>query len=168
MIVKSGPKFRTFLVNLYNSCLTNSVWPLTESSILFIKKPSKPDYTNPSAYRPICMRSHVGKVFERILNNRLKIFLMNNNLIDHEHEGFLPKKSTTRSLYRLKLEHEILARDKKKAALINLDLEKAFDSVWHNGLLLKLWTAGIRGLLSKLLSKFLTCRVVKTRLDETM
>ena len=53
-----------------------------------------------------------------------------------------------------------------KAALINLDLEKAFDSVWHNGLLLKLWTAGIRGLLFKLLSKFLSCRVVKTRLDD--
>ena len=111
------------------------------------------------------MSSHIGKVFERILNNRLKTFLMN-NLIDHEQEGFLPRKSTTRSLYRLKIEYEILTTDKKKAALINLDLEKAFDSVWHNGLLLKLWTAGMRGLLFKLLSKFLTCRVVTARLDD--
>ena len=57
---------------------------------------------------------------------------MNNNLIDHEQEGFLTKKSITRSLYRLKLEYEMLARDKKKAAFINRDLENAFDSVWHN------------------------------------
>ena len=91
---------------------------------------------------------------------------MNNNLIDQEQECFLPKKCTTHSLYRLKIEYEILTRDKKNAALINLDLEKAFDSVRHNGLLLKLWTAGIRGLLFKLFSKFLTCRVVKTRLDD--
>ena len=112
------------------------------------------------------MSSHIGKVFERILNNKLKTFLMNNNLIDYEQEGFLPKKSTTRLLCRLKIEYEILTRDKKKAALINLDHEKAFDSVWRNGLLLKLWTAGIRGLLLKLRSKFLTCRVVKTRLDD--
>ena len=111
------------------------------------------------------MSSNGGKVFERILNNRLKIFLMNNNLIDHGEGNFLSKNSTTRSIYRLKLEYEILARDKKKAALNNLDLEKAFDSVLHNGLLLKLWTAGIRGLFFKLLNKFLTCRVVKTRLD---
>ena len=131
MIVKSGPKFRTCLVNLFNSCLTNSVWPWTESPVLFIKKPSNPDYFDSSAFRPIRMSSHVGKVFERILNNRLKIFLMNNNLIDHEHEGCLPKTSTTRSLYRLKLEYEILATGKKKAALIRLDLEKAFDGVWH-------------------------------------
>ena len=114
------------------------------------------------------MTTHVGKVFERILNNRLKVFLMNNNLIDHEQEGFLSKKSTTRSLYRLKIEYEILASDKMKAALNNLDLEKAFDSVRHNGLLLKLWTVGIRGLLFKLLSKFLSCRVVITRLDDVI
>ena len=98
------------------------------------------------------MSSHRGKVFERILNNRVKTFLMNNNLIDHEQEDFLPKKSTTRSLYRRKIEYEILTRDKRKAALINFDLGKAFESVWQNWLLIKLWTAGIRGLLFKLLS----------------
>ena len=41
---------------------------------------------------------------------------MNNNLIDHEQEGFLPKKSTTRSLYRHKIEYEILTRDKKNCS----------------------------------------------------
>ena len=138
MLVRSVPNFFICLVNLFSSCLTNSQWPWTESRVLFIKKPSKPDYTNSSAYRPLCMSSHFGKVFERILNNRSKTFLMNNNLFDHEQEGFLPKKSTTRSLYRLKIEYEILTGDKKKAALINLELEKAIDSVWHNGLLLKL------------------------------
>ena len=168
MIVKSGPKFRTGLVNLFKSRLTNSVWPWTESGVLFNKKPCKPDYTDLSACRRICMSSHVGKVFERILNNRLKIFLKNNNLIYHEQEVFLPEKSTTRSLYRLKLEYEIFAREKKKAVLINLDLEKVLDSVWHNGLLLKLWTTRIRGLLFKTQSKFLTCRVVKTRLDDVI
>ena len=146
----------------------NSVWPWTEPGVLFNKKPCKPDYTDPSAYRPICMSSHVGIVFEIISNNRLKIILKNNNLIDHEQECFLPEKSTTRSLYRLKLEYEIFAREKKKAVLINLDLEKVLDSVWHKGLLLKLWTTRIRGLLFKILSKFLTCRVVKTRLDDVI
>ena len=47
MIVKSGPKFRTCLVNLFKSCLTNRVWPWTESRVLFNNKPCKPDYTVP-------------------------------------------------------------------------------------------------------------------------
>ena len=165
MVVIFGTKIRTCLVIFFKSYPTNSVWLWTESRVLFIKKPSKPDNTDISAYRSICMSSHVGKVFERILNNRLKSFLMNNNLIDHGEGNFLPKNSTTCSIYRLKLEYEILARDETKAALNNLDLEKTFDSVLNNGLLLKIWTAGIRGLLFKLLNKFLTCRVVKTRLE---
>ena len=92
MIVRSVPNFCICLVNLFSSCLTNSQWSWTESRVLFIKKPSKPDYTNPSAYRPLCMSSHIGKMFERILNNRSKTFLMNTNLFDHEQEGFLPKR----------------------------------------------------------------------------
>ena len=72
-------------------------------------------------------------MIERIINSKLKVNLMNNNLIDHEQKGLLPKKRTTCSLYRLKIEYEILARDGKKAALIHLDLEIAFDSVGTMG-----------------------------------
>ena len=49
MIVKSDPKIRTCVVNLFNSCLTNSQWLWTDSRVLFIKKHCKPNYTNPSA-----------------------------------------------------------------------------------------------------------------------
>ena len=84
MIVNSGANFRTYLVNLFSFCLTRSQWLWTESRVLSIEKPLKIDYTDPFAYRPLCMTSHIGKVFERMLNNRIKVFLMNNNLIDHE------------------------------------------------------------------------------------
>ena len=77
-------------------------------------------------------------------------------------------KTKLRRQQRLKNEYETLARDKKKVGLHNRDLEKAFDSVWQNGLLLKQWTAGIRGQFLNLLSKFFTCRVVKTRLDDVV
>ena len=52
-----------------------------------------------------------------------------------------------------------------KGALINLDIEKAFDSVWQNGLLFKRWIAGIRGPLFKILQTFLKNRLVSTRLE---
>ena len=56
-----------------------------------------------------------------------------------------------------------MKKNKLKAGLINLDLEKAFVSVWHNGLLFKLWIAGIRGPLFKILQTFLKNRLVRTR-----
>ena len=91
--------------------------------------------------------------------------MLENNLIDQEQEEFMQNKNTTRSLFRLKVEFEIMKKSKLKAALITLDLEKAFDSAWHNGLLFKLWIAGIRGPLFKILQTFSKNRLVRTRLE---
>ena len=126
MIAMSGPTFGTCLINLFNSCLNSASWPRTETRVLFLKKPLKPNYSEPSAYRPISISSHIGKLFERILNNRLKTFMLENNLIDQEQEGFMQKKNTTRSLFQLKIEFELMKKSKLKAALITSDLEKAF------------------------------------------
>ena len=156
MIAMSGPTFRTCLIDLFNSCLCSASWPWNETPVLFSKKPLKPYYSEPSAYRPISISSHIEKLFERILNNRLKTFMLENNLIVPEQEGILRKKNTTRSIFRLKIEFENMKKSKLKTTLINLNLEKAFDSVWHNALLFKLRIAGIRGPLprySKLSSK---------------
>ena len=161
----SGNNFRTCLINLFNSCLRSGAWPWTDTRVLLIKKPMKADYSNPSAFRPISISSHIGKVFERILNRRLMRYMLSEKLIDIEQEGFLPEKNTVRSLFRLKLECDLLKKSKLCAALINLDLEKACDSVWHNGLLLKLWTAGIRGSLFNLLRNFLKCQLIRTKQD---
>ena len=169
MIAMSGPTFRTCLINLFNSFLSSASWPWNETRVLFLKKPLKPNYCEPSAYRPISISSHIVrqelhkqilqceftkshcKVFERILNNRLKTFMLENNLIDPEQEGSLENKNITRSLFRLNIESQIVKKSNLKAALINLDLEKAFDSVWHNGLMFKLWIAGICGPLFKII-----------------
>ena len=71
--------------------------------------------------------------------------MLENNLIDPEQEVFLQNKNTTRPLFRLNIQFEIMKKSRLKAAVINLDLEKAFESVWHNGFLFNFWIAGIRG-----------------------
>ena len=90
---------------------------------------------------------------------------MKNQLIDHEQEGFLANKNIMRSLIRLEIEHENLIRQKKDAPLINLELEKALDSVWQNGRLVKLWTAGIRGYLFRIIATYLKNRLLRTTID---
>ena len=94
VIAMSGPTFKTCLINLFNSCLSSASWPLNETRVL-LKKPLKLNYSEPSAYRPISISSHIGKLFERILNNRLKTFMLEINLIDQEQEGFMQNKKTT-------------------------------------------------------------------------
>ena len=67
---------------------------------------------------------------ERIITKRLTLHCKRNILLQQQQEGFRDNHSTTRSLYQLHLEMESLKRLKKPSALLNVDLEKAFDSVW--------------------------------------
>ena len=80
-----------------------------------------------------------------MINRRLRNFFTACKIIEEEQEGFREKRSTVRSLYRMQLELEDVQRNKKPAALLKIDLEKAFDSVWIDGLLYKLQNSGITG-----------------------
>ena len=71
MLKNLGYNAITLLCALFNKMLDSSVWIWTDSLTSFIKKDGKPDYTQPGAYRPICISSYVGKIFERILESRL-------------------------------------------------------------------------------------------------
>ena len=73
-----------------------------------------------------------------MINTRLRTFFTSCKIIEEEQEGFREKRSTVRSLYRMQLELEDIQRNKKPAVLLNIDLEKAFDSIWIDGLFYKL------------------------------
>ena len=79
-------------------------------------------------------------------------------MLDEEQEGFHSHKSTVRSLYRLKMECQEVRMSRKSGALISIDFEKAFDSVWINGLLQKLYQSGVRGKFIKLIKCILKNR----------
>ena len=76
---------------------------------------------------------------ERIISKRLTLHCKRNNLLQQQQEGFRAKHSTSRSLYRLHFE---IKRLKKPSALLNVDLEKTFDSEWIAGLYNRLFILG--------------------------
>ena len=138
VIKNLGPNAKTFLLGIYNRCWDHAVWPWSLSRIVFIRKPNKEMYDDCSSYRPLSIARHFDKLFERILCNRLNHFLENNNVLADEQECFRRKRKTVRSLYRLHLNLEQARITKTPTALLNIDLEKAFGSVWIDGLLYKL------------------------------
>lgn len=101
-----------------------------------IPKPNR----DPMNYRPISLLESIGKTFERIINNRLRQHLTNNNLLSLKQFGFHQHRSTQDELNLITNYIRNNTRPRKMTALITKDVEKAFDTVWHDGLRYKLST----------------------------
>ena len=58
--------------------------------------------------------------------------------------------------------------NKKLAALLLMDIEKAFDAVWHNGLLKKLHDMELPSDILRIISSFLTDRIIQVKIGNTL
>ena len=112
----------------------------------------------PGNYRPISLTSVVVKLLESLIRDLLMNHFMTNHLFADEQHGFLPGRSCTTQL--------LVAIEKWSKALdqglpvdvIYLDFKKAFDSVPHQRLLIKLKAYGITGNLFAWIESFLKDR----------
>ena len=96
-----------------------------------------------------------SKIFERVIYNSIFNYFISNKLFTPSQSGFLPGDSCIAQL--LSIIHEIQTAFADVRGIF-LDISKAFDKVWHEGLLYKLKTYGIEGQLLSLLANYLENR----------
>ncbi|KAJ8063433.1 hypothetical protein OCU04_008652 [Sclerotinia nivalis] len=125
--------FFTLFSNLINLGYHPSCWKQATGAIL--KKPSKPDYSIPKAYRVIALLNCLGKISERILAQRLSYLAETTKLLHHSQMGGRQKKSAIDTVLLLTTEIERNSRIQKKTSALFLDVKGAFDYVSKNRLL---------------------------------
>ena len=118
-------------------------------------------------YRPISVLPIFGKIFEKILYHRLYSFFTSKNVIHNKQFGFRNKHSTGHAInYSIdKILYELQNRNHVIGVFI--DLSKAFGTIEHEKLLVKLEHYGIRGLCLELMKNYLTNRQQYTDFDGT-
>ena len=118
-------------------------------------------------YRPISLLPIFGKIFEKIIFDRLCNFLLQEELLNPNQSGFHPSDSCVNQL--IAITHEIFKAFDCNSSLevrsVFLDISKAFDKVWHEGLLYKLKSLGISGELYNLLENYLSDRFQRVLLN---
>ena len=139
--------------NILDESIYPDIWKLANVTPIH-KKEDKQLVKN---YRPISLLPICGKIFEKIVFNNLYYYLNVNNLLTGNQSGFRPGDSTTNQLLYLVSEiHEAFENSKcLEVRAVFLDISKAFDKVWHEGLIFKLKQNGISGKLLKFFESYL-------------
>jgi len=146
------------LAELFNFCLCLGTFPDQWKIAQVIPIFKKGDPLQCTNYHPISLLPCISKVFEKLLFNHIFSFLKTHSLLNKHQSGFIPGDSTVNQLIAIcdKLSGHL---DKGEDVIgVFLDLTKAFDKVWHKGLLFKLNKIGIVGNIYQILSSYLNKR----------
>ena len=133
------------LCSLFNKSLSlgNFLSPYKDANVTPIHK--KGDLSLFSNYRPISLLNSVAKLFEKLVFKYLYNHLQDTNLLSSLQSGFIPGDSTVNQLaYLYHMFTEALDAG-KEVGTVFCDISKAFDRVWHEGLIYKLKAAGVSG-----------------------
>ena len=133
------------LCSFFNQSLHHGVFPASYKIAHVSPVPKKGDLSQVSNHRPISLLNTEGKVFERLVFKHLFNHLQDNNMLSSFQSGFIPGDSTVNQLtYLYHTFCEALDAGKEVRAVF-CDISKAFDRVWHAGLIHKLEAAGVAG-----------------------
>ena len=117
-------------------------------------------------YRPVSLLPICGKIFGRLIFNEMFMFSLENNLVTPHQSGLKPGDSCKNQL--LSITHEIYMgnfNDGVGVRSVFLDISKAFDKVWHEGVIFILEQNDISGDLLNILIDFASNRKQKVVLN---
>ena len=109
-------------------------------------------------YRPISILPIFSKIYEKVIANRINVFIKRHDILYSGQYGFREKRSAYMAILEMTSKIMKAFEAKHPAIGIFIDLSKAFDTIDHAILLQKLSNCGIRGIVLKLLTSYLTGR----------
>ena len=157
-----------YLVNIINLMLLTGIFPQIWkiANVLAIPKPNK-DSKIPNNYRPISLLSNLSKIAEKVIAVRLLKELIDKNILQSEQFGFREKTSTAHALLFIRNDIMNGFKNGKSTSMVLLDIEKAFDTVWHKGLVFNLIKIGISPYLIKIINSYLRNRKFECKINNT-
>ena len=146
------------LTTIFNGSLQQGYFPARwkEANVTPIYK--KEDRSSPSNYRPISLLSCIGKTMERCVHKHIYNYISQNNLLTPLQSGFISGDSTTNQLLNIYHMFCEAVDNGKEVRVVFCDISKAFDRVWHKGLLFKLSAIGCSKSLLRWFTSYLSGR----------
>ena len=158
LIKNTGKTIAPILSQIFNYSIKSSCFPDHWKLAHVMPIHKKGEETQCKNYRPISLLPCLAKVFERCVFKEVFNYLTANERLSKLQAAYSPCNSTEFQLLEL---YHLIAKsmdDNKTIRFVFCDVSKAFDKVWHAGLLEKLNAMGIGGGLLKWFESYLKCR----------
>jgi len=166
MIKNLPEKYLEYINELANKSLKECILPENWKTAQMTMIPKKGSKSDPNNYRSISLTSCIGKLIEKLIENRLSKYLKKNNILINEQSGFRKLRRTTDNLLFLTQKVKEQFNRKKKVCTLFFDISKAFDKVWHAGLLYKLKLINTPQYLINWIRAFLTNRKFCVKIND--
>lgn len=156
------------LTPLFNSLLRLQFHPTEwrNSTTVVLRKPGKPDYSLPKAYRPIALQDTLSKVIESVIARRLSTWAEQYGLLPATHFGGRPGRTTTDAVLTLTHFIKDAWRRGEVVSTLFLDISQAFPSVSHPRLIYNLRKRRIPTTILSWLESFLSDRYTTLTFDD--
>jgi hypothetical protein len=154
------------LLKMINLSLVVGLPKSWKSAVVTMIPKKESNSNNPTEYRPISLLSCIGKLAERIVKNRLYFFLESNNLLSSAQSGFRNCRGTGDNLLFMTQKIQESLNRGKKVCGIYFDISKAFDKVWHAGLIYKLIYLKVPTYIIRFIKSFLSDRTFRVKIND--
>ncbi|KAJ4429065.1 hypothetical protein ANN_26066 [Periplaneta americana] len=158
-----------FLAAIYTASFRRGALPprWKHALILLFPKPRK-DLTNVDNYRPISLTLTICKLMEHILNLCLQQYVDDADLIPQTQAGFRPHTDIIDQILKVLTPVETARERRQTIAIVALDMQRAFDTVWHDGLRYKLTNLGLPPQITRWISDFLQDRTAQIKINNQL
>ncbi|KAL1123731.1 hypothetical protein AAG570_001504 [Ranatra chinensis] len=162
-------KALTKLTNIINAILRTCHYPRQWKTVTVVALPKPGKLPSlPSSYRPISLLSVLAKITDKIILSRLLRVTEALDIIPDSQFGFRRKHATTHQLSRVVSHVSEQMKSGRSTAMVSLDCEKAYDTVWTNGLLFRLTEYNFPLPLIKIMQSYLSDRNIRVRIGESL
>jgi hypothetical protein len=134
--------------------------------IVVLRKPGKPDYSLPGAYRPISLLNTLGKLLEAVMARRLSYFAEQYGLLPDTQFGGRPGRTTEQALLVLANAIDRAWLGQRVVTLVAFDLKGAFNGVNKTSLDARLQSKGIPAVARRWIASFMSGRQANIGFDD--
>ena len=156
------------LITIFRAIISLNTYydPWKEFITVVLRKPGKPSYEVPKAYRPIALISTLAKVLTSIMAENLSQIVEQHHLLPRNHFGGRPGRSTVDAVHYVVSKISEAWRENKVVSVLFLDVEGAFPNAVTSRLIHNLKKRRIPTAIVNFVQQLLTNRKTRLKFDD--